>query len=73
MVSNLHVEYAKRENECGIPFIFSLFCVYIYLEYVDIHAICRVNEAENGIQIRVAAPQEYVNLYSTRRVSIRIN
>jgi len=26
-----------------------------------------VNQAEYGIRIRVAAPQEYVNTYSTRR------
>ena len=37
------------------------------LEYVRSHAICRVNQAEYAIRIPVAAPQEYVNTYSTRR------
>jgi len=40
----------------------------MHLEYARIHAICRVNQAEYGIRVRVVAPQEYVNLYSTRRV-----
>jgi len=30
--------------------------------------ICRINQAEYGIRILVAAPQEYVNIYSTRRL-----
>ena len=34
--------------------------------------IYRVNQAEYGIRIRVAAPQEYVNIYSTRRLLIRL-
>jgi len=29
----------------------------------------RVNQAEYGIHILVIAPQEYVNIYSTRRVA----
>ena len=63
----LHVEYAGRGNECGILFIFSLFGEYIQLEYARIHVIYRVNQAEYVIHIRVVAPQEYVNIYSTRR------
>jgi len=63
----LDVEYAERGNEYGILFIFSLFCEYIQLEYVHIHGIYRVHEAEYGIRILVVAPQEYVNIYSTRR------
>jgi len=45
----------------------SLFCVYGNLEYLHFHVIYRVNQAEYGIQFRVAASQEYVNMYSTRR------
>jgi hypothetical protein len=32
------------------------------------HGIYRVNQAEYVVRIRVAAPQEYVNAYSTRRL-----
>ena len=41
------------------------------LEYVEsgrIHVICRVNQAEYAIRIPMAAPQEYVNNYSTRGI-----
>jgi len=47
--------------------MFSLFCEYLYLEYARIHVIYRVDQAEYVIHILVAAPQEYVNIYSTRR------
>jgi len=63
----LHVEYAERGNECGILFIFSLFCEYIHLEYVRIHGIYSVDQAEYVIRILVVAPQEYMNIYSTYR------
>jgi len=56
-----------RGGEYGIPFILSLFYEYSNLAYVHIHAIHRVYQAEYVIRIRVAAPQEYVNTYSTRR------
>jgi len=46
-------------------FIFSLFYEYRNLEYVHIHVIYRVNQAEYIIRFRVAAFQEYVNTYST--------
>ena len=65
--ASLHVEYAERGREYGILFIFSLVCEYIHLEHVRIHAICRDNQAGYGIHIIVVAPQEYVNIYSTRR------
>jgi len=58
----LHVEYAERGKEYSILFMFSL-----YLKYVRIHAICNINQAEYVIHIRVVAPQEYVNMHSTRR------
>jgi len=45
----------------------SLYCKYNNLEYVRIHVQCRVNQAEYVISICVAAPQEYVNTYSTPR------
>jgi len=63
----LYVEYAGRGNEYSIIFIFQLFCEYIHLESVYIHVIYRVNQAEYGIHIRVIAPQDYVNILSTRR------
>jgi len=37
---------------------------------MQIHVICRVNQAEYVIRILVAVPQEYVNTYSTRRVVV---
>ena len=67
MKLGLHVEYAERGKEYGILFMLSLFCVYGNLEYLHFHVIYRVNQAEYGIQFRVAASQEYVNMYSTRR------
>jgi len=36
------------------------------LEYIRIHVICRVNQAEYAIRILWFAAQEYVNTYSTR-------
>ena len=59
----LHVEYVERGLEYGSRFIFSLFCEYVHLEYVRIHLIYRVNQAEYVIRILVVAPQEYVNIY----------
>ena len=66
----LHVEYAERGKEYGFLFIFSLFCEHMHLEYVRIHAIYRLTQAEYVICIRMAASQEYVNTYSTRRPTI---
>ena len=37
------------------------------LEYERIRVIYRVNQAEYGIRILVVAPQEYANIYLTRR------
>jgi len=67
-ILTLHVEYAERGNEYGILFMFSLFCEYIHLAYVRIHIVYGVHQAGYGIHILVVAPQEYVNVYSTRRV-----
>ena len=67
-VGCLHVEYAERGNEYGILFMLSLFCEHGNLEYVNFMLYTGVNQAEYGIRIRVAASQEYVNIYSTRRV-----
>jgi len=67
MFASLHVEYVEQGKEYVILFIFSLFCEYIYLEYVRIYVIYGVNQAEYGIHVLVFAPQEYVNIYSTRR------
>jgi len=52
--------------------MFSPFYEYNNLEYVHIHVIYRVRQAKYGIPIHVAASQEYVNTYSTRRVRSRI-
>jgi len=41
--SSLYVEYAEREKEYSILFIFSLYCEHIQLECVLIHVIYRVN------------------------------
>jgi len=62
----LRVEYAERRIECGILIIFSLLYEYSNLEYVHIHAIHRVNQAEYRIRIRVATPREYVNILPRR-------
>jgi len=62
----LRVEYAERGNESSILFLFSLFCEYIHLEYVRIHDMHRDNQVEYVIHILVVAPQEYVNIDSTR-------
>jgi len=66
----LHVEYAERRRKYGLLFIFSLFCEYTNREYVRVPVIYRNNQAEYGIHIHVAASQEYVNTYSTRRIPI---
>ena len=50
-------------------FIFIQFYEYSNLEYVHIHGIYRVAQAGYVIRILVAAPREYVNTYSTCRVS----
>jgi len=67
-MSRLHVEYAGGRIEYSILFIFSLFYEYSNLEYVHIHVIYRVGQAEYGIGILLAVSQEYVDTYSTRRV-----
>ena len=68
-VDTLHVEYAERRSEYGILFIFyNLFCEYINLAYVRVPVIYKIHQAEYVIHIRVAASQESVNTYSTRRV-----
>jgi len=36
--------------------------------YLRIYVIYRVNQAEYGIHILLVALQEYVNIYSTRRM-----
>jgi len=49
-------------------FVFSLFYENSNLEYVRVPFYCRVNVAEDVIRIGMAASQEYVNAYSTRKV-----
>jgi len=45
----------SKEYEYGILFICSLFCEYIHLGYVLIHAIYRVNQAEHVIHMLVVS------------------
>jgi len=52
--------------------MFSLFCEDVHLEYVRIHVIYSVHQAEYVVHIRVVAPQEYVNIYSPRRDGTRV-
>jgi len=52
--------------------MFILFGECIDLEYARIHAIYRVHQAEYTIRTSMAAPQEYANTYSTRRVLERV-
>jgi len=66
----LHVEYAERGRKYGILFISNLFCEYITLECVRVPVVYRVNQVEYSIHILVVASQEYVNTYSTRRLTI---
>jgi len=65
--STCRFRLTQRGKEYGILFIFCLFCEYIPLEYVRVPVISRVNQAEYVVHIREVAPQEYVNIYSTRR------
>jgi len=57
----------------GILFIFIQFDEYNNIGYVivHIHVIYRANKAEYGIRILVAASQEYVNLYSIRKLTFK--
>ena len=72
-VTILQVEYGGGGRiQYSILFIFSLFYESSNLEYVHIHVIYRVNQAEYGIRILVAASQEYVNTYSTCRVTMPV-
>jgi len=53
-------------KEYGILFICSLFREYVHLEYIRIHVIYRVNQAEYGIYILVFEPHKYVKIFCTR-------
>jgi len=58
----------RRKSLYGILFIFSQFYEYSTLEYLHVPILYRVHQAEYVIHILVAASQEYVNVYSTRRM-----
>ena len=66
-LASLHVEYAEHRLNSGILFIFSPVYEYSNLEYEHGPVEYRVHRAEYVIHIRVAASQEYVNIYSTCR------
>jgi len=57
----------NKEKSYGILFIVRLLCEYMHLDYVRIHVIYSVHQAEYVIHILVVTPQEYLNI-STRRV-----
>jgi len=63
----MHVEYAERRKQSSILFIFRPFYECSHLEYEHVPVECRVQQPEYSIHILAAAPQEYVNTYSTRR------
>jgi len=46
------------ETTTRILYRFRLFCEYIHLDYVRIHVVYRVTQAEYAICIAVAAPLE---------------
>jgi len=59
----LNTQNEEKNTEFYSYYIFSPVCEYIDLEYVRMHVICRVNQAEYVIHILyilVVAPQEYV-------------
>jgi len=56
-------------KQYGILFIASLFCEYMNVQYGRVPVVYRVTQAEYVIRFFVAVPQEYVNTYSTRRVT----
>jgi len=68
-VTPLHVEYAEQRKKNGVLFIFSLLYEYIPHAYVRVPVIYRVYQVEYVMHILAAASQEYVNTYSTRRVT----
>ena len=59
--------YAERSTKYGILFIFNVICEYVNLEHVRIHVIYKATQAEYAARTPMAAPQEYLNTYSTRR------
>jgi len=71
--ASLQAEYAGERIQNNILFIFILFYEYSNLEYVHIHVIYRVNQAEYGIRILLAASQEYVKPYLTYKPASRVH
>jgi len=67
-LGGLRVEYAERSIKYGLLFIMSPFYEYSNLEYEHVPVGYRVHQAKYVIHILVAASQEYVNTYSTRRL-----
>ena len=60
-------KYAGGKNKLGYSIQIESLCYeYSNLEYVHVHVINRVNQAEFVTRIIVTASQEYVNTYSTR-------
>jgi len=57
----------NEENNTVFYSYLACFVNTFSLEYLHIHVIYQVNQAEYGIHILVLAPQEHVNIYSTRR------
>jgi len=68
-IYTLHVEYAEGSIIYGILFLLSLLYAYSNLEKEHVPVYYRVHQAEYVLQTRVAASQEDVNTYSTRKVA----
>jgi len=66
----LHVEYAEEEKNTAFYGYLACFVNTFTLNIYVSMSYTRVNQAKYGIHILVVAPQEYVNTYSTRGVSI---
>jgi len=62
----------KRNAAKKSLFIISLLYEYSNLKCIRIYVIYMVTQAECVIRIRMTAPQEYVNTYSTRRVKVAL-
>jgi len=57
----------SEENNTAFHSNVACFVKNIHLEYVRVHVIYRVDQAEYVIHVLVVAPQEYVIICSTRR------
>jgi len=59
----------REEQNTGCYPYLACFVNKFNLEYVRFHVIYRVSQADYAIRTPMAAPQEYMNTYSTRRIT----